>query len=254
MRAKPPAPQQLRLPIGKGSTRQFRPVDWVQQGAKGYAQAQGLNWKDPGPATTFNPEAGHATYLAYRNELRRGGGEQPGIRESYEALRHHIGRQWEYMTSPTHQGGMGMRFEVPEKEPYASHQEMVADVTRNRRIKVFPSTDTPHEFLSGQDLEKFRAVHDVFGHAAVGRSFSREGEDVAYRSHAQMFPPEAQPALASELRGQNAWLNYGPGGFVAQNLGKLVGLPQWASQGSGAPPRPSTGRIKRRGTRQLSLF
>jgi hypothetical protein len=49
-------------------------------------------------------------------------------------------------------------------------------------------------------------------------------------SHRQMFPRAAQPAMASETRGQNSYLNYGPrpGNFPEQNE-HLVGLPAVAT-------------------------
>jgi hypothetical protein len=33
-----------------------------------------------------------------------------------------------------------------------------------------------------------------------------------FQSHARMYSPEALPAVASETRGQNSWVNYGPYG------------------------------------------
>jgi hypothetical protein len=243
-------PKQLRLPIGKGRSRETPPIPWVVSGARRYAQERGMNWTQPSSDVRGSPERGHALYLAYRNALRSSG-ETPNIRASYQAMREHIAAQHEFMTRPQEKGGMGVRFEVAENDPYPSPKEMHEDLTRNRRIKVFPARTTPHEFFSSEELERFRAVHDVFGHAATGRGFSRHGEEAAWRSHRQMFPQEAQSAVASDLRGQNAWLNYGPGGFVSQNQGKLVGLPAWAES---TAPAPAPRKIRRTGERQMSLF
>jgi hypothetical protein len=55
-----------------------------------------------------------------------------------------------------------------------------------------------------------RAVHDVFGHAAHNFQFGPRGEENAYHLHCQMFHPESIPALTSETRGQNCWVNFGP--------------------------------------------
>jgi hypothetical protein len=87
----------------------------------------------------------------------------------------------------------------------------------------------PHHIFSDQENDRFRAVHDVFGHAATGRGFSRHGEEAAFLSHRQMFSKRALPALASETRGQNSYLNYGPGGFPEQET-KPIGLPPFASR------------------------
>jgi hypothetical protein len=70
----------------------------------------------------------------------------------------------------------------------------------------------------------FRAVHDVFGHAATGRGFDRHGEEAAWLSHIRMYSPAARPAVTTETRGQNSVLNFGsrPGTFPEQ---KVVTLP-----------------------------
>jgi hypothetical protein len=71
----------------------------------------------------------------------------------------------------------------------------------------------------------FRAVHDVFGHAATGRAFDPHGEEAAFRSHYAMFSPQARPAMATETRGQNSVNNFGglPKGEFAEQ--KVVTLP-----------------------------
>src|SRR3974390_760608 len=56
----------------------------------------------------------------------------------------------------------------------------------------------------------FRIVHDYFGHLKEGVGFRASGEDNAWRSHAAMYSPLARPAMTSETRGQNSWVNFGP--------------------------------------------
>lgn len=51
------------------------------------------------------------------------------------------------------------------------------------------------------------------------------GEEVAYRLHAQMFSDEARPALATETRGQNAYLNYHPDNVARRVAGESVEFP-----------------------------
>ena len=113
-----------------------------------------------------------------------------------------------------------------------------------------------HHFFTNEENDKFRAVHDTFGHAAIGRGFSRHGEEAAFLSHRQMFPPEAHAALTSETRGQNSFLNYGPtGDFPDQSPGtKLIGLPSWASAtGKLKAPAPKS-RTGQRNYKQGRLF
>jgi len=57
--------------------------------------------------------------------------------------------------------------------------------------------------------DKLRAVHDLFGHATNENQFGPAGEERAWREYRQMFSPEAVPALTTETRGQNSWVNFG---------------------------------------------
>lgn len=151
---------------------------------------------------------------------------------SYRALADETSRQFDFMTRPKHKGGMGMDVEVTKHDPYVKPSgapdpaSMMRDVRENNRIKVL-STETTggHPFLSNEQNDKFRAVHDVFGHSATGRAFDAHGEEAAFRSHFAMFSPKARPAMASETRGQNSVNNYGglaKGEFAEQ---KVVTLP-----------------------------
>lgn len=75
---------------------------------------------------------------------------------------------------------------------------------------------------------------------SLGRSFSRHGEEAAWRMHSHMFSDAAQPALAADLRNQNQYYNYQPkGGDFAPQGDKLIGLGSWANEtGPMQPPEP----------------
>jgi hypothetical protein len=99
---------------------------------------------------------------------------------------------------------------------YNSSKEMAADVHGNKHLYVFQGGD-PHDFLNRIDPatglnenEKFRAVHDLLGHAIYGNQFGPKGEELAYAVHQQMYSPLARLAMASETRGQNSLVNYSP--------------------------------------------
>lgn len=121
--------------------------------------------------------------------------------------------------------------------PYVGNPRAVAkDVADNNHMAFFKSIDdggfgTPsagsgaafdHPMLRQSGLveqgypmtnnDLFRVVHDYFGHVKPGVGFRAAGEDNAWRSHAAMYSPEARPAMTSETRGQNSWVNYGPHG------------------------------------------
>lgn len=116
-------------------------------------------------------------------------------------------------------------------DPYPNGpREAMLDLNKNKHLYVFPtnagfgtvSTETAHPLLGDSGIrwndqsvmhnDLFRAVHDVFGHNKEGVGFRADGEENAYQSHRTMYSPEAQKAMASETRGQNSWVNFGPHG------------------------------------------
>jgi hypothetical protein len=239
--------------------RQFTPVADIEKGAEAYQATQGKAWNTAGLGDTRrNPEHGHATYLAYRDAMNAP--EKSGLRQSYSAMAEHMGKQYEHLTTPKEKGGMGFTHTVTPHDPYDSPTALAEDLKRGHIKTLATATTGSHEVFSNEENDKFRAVHDVFGHGATGRGFSRHGEEAAFLAHRQMFPPEAHAALASETRGQNSYLNYSPQNEFASQEGRLVGLPNWASRkGQRAAPRspykPTSKKItKRSDGEQLSLF
>jgi len=105
----------------------------------------------------------------------------------------------------------GVRMEVVDTNPYASPMEMAADIRDNKRLKILSTESTGgHPLLTNAQNDKFRFVHDYFGHSALGNSFTRHGEYVAYLKHGQMYSEGARGAMHSETVGQNAWLVFSP--------------------------------------------
>ena len=109
----------------------------------------------------------------------------------------------------------GMNFSYhPGNVNYTGSPEMLRDALLNKHLYTFRGGDK-HEFLNKvdpylglNDNEKFRAVHDVFGHGTTGASFGRMGEELAYGAHGQTYSPLAKMAAATETRGQNSFVNY----------------------------------------------
>lgn len=156
-------------------------------------------------------------YAAARHEP-----EAPAVRSSYEALKLDIRDQWDYLVRE------GYRLEpwTAEGQPYPDSASMRRDVAQNKHLYFFMGGEMPADHpLAERALgnltynDMFRAVHDVFGHAKEGFQFGPRGEEWAWREHSRMFSPEARPAMTTETRGQNAWVNFGahlrgPGGEV----------------------------------------
>lgn len=142
---------------------------------------------------------------------------------NYDAFITELDVQYETLTKE-----LGIKVEVMDTDPYPDVQAMMADVRDNRTIKVLSTKATPpgHAYLTDDENDRFRAVHDAFGHAGTGRGFDRHGEEAAYQAHANMFTQQARLALATETRGQNAVLIRsavltGKGDFPSQKFAVL---------------------------------
>ena len=123
---------------------------------------------------------------------------------AYDQMIAEVEGQYQYMTR-----NIGIEVEVVDTNPYSSPRELAADIRDNNRIKVLSSESTGgHPYMTNEQNDMFRAVHDFFGHTVMGNSFSRHGEEAAYLLHSQMFSETARGAMHSETAGQNSYLNY----------------------------------------------
>lgn len=149
----------------------------------------------------------------------------PKVKAAYEALVKETAEQYQSMLDA------GYEIEVNNNEPYSNSQDMIDDLKKNKRIKIFSTEsgfgseaitdkqraenpllrDSGFKDKNGLPLlnnDVFRAVHDFFGHSELGNSFGFKGEENAYQVHARMFSPLARKALATETRGQNSFVNF----------------------------------------------
>ncbi len=146
-----------------------------------------------------------------------GTGVSPEAQKSYEALAKEVDTQYKWMTERDE-----VKTFYSQDDPYATSLDMVADVRDNKTMNVF-SGGGDHPFFGESSIdknglsanEKFRAIHDYFGHASEGAGFGPVGEERAWYKHSRMFSPEARDAMSTETRGQNSWVNFGPHMFDA---------------------------------------
>ncbi|WP_243715347.1 hypothetical protein [Micromonospora sp. KC207] len=145
---------------------------------------------------------------------------------AYAAFCRETVRQYHYLVGRQEYGGLGVSVRIIDTDPYPDMASLTDDV-RKRRLKVWASaaTGNPHPYLSDGENDMFRAVHDVFGHAATGCGFDRHGEEAAWLKHSRMYSRLAGRALATETRGQNCAqiFHYGGTRFPQQ---KAVLLPR----------------------------
>lgn len=129
---------------------------------------------------------------------------------AYSAFRDEVASQFDFLTRATHRGGLGIHVVVNSDDPYPNAAAMMHELRENGRLRVYSTAagGNEHPFLSNDQNDMFRAVHDVFGHAAIGRGFDGDGEEAAWCKHATMFSREARAALATETRGQICTLIY----------------------------------------------
>jgi hypothetical protein len=189
-------------------------VKAARDGAKEYAFKAGIEQDDSIDYQKTVANRARAARIADAYD------ELPTIEEeafpAYTALATEVEAQFDYMTKT-----MGIKVEFVDEDPYKTSREMFADVSKGT-LKVLRTASTgSHPFFTDEQNDKFRAVHDFFGHAATGRGFGQDGEESAWVHHSQMFTETARGALTTETRGQNSWYNTRGKGFAEQKVALL---------------------------------
>jgi hypothetical protein len=124
----------------------------------------------------------------------------------YRAFREETVRQFDFLTVSRASGGLGLEVAVCADDPYTAAADMMTEVIEHNRLRVFSTAacGNPHPFLTDDENDMFRAVHDVFGHTATGQGFDPDGEEAAWLKHSTMYTPAARLAMTTETRGQNS--------------------------------------------------
>lgn len=187
---------------------------------------------------------------------------------AYRKFREETNQQFDFATKPRSKGGMGLDFEVTKQDPYGwggqqpkddysnwDYKRVIPearhDILEHGKMKVYSTNTTGgHPFMSDEENDRFRAVHDLFGHLGSGRGIDFNGEEGAYQAHAAMYSPEARGALATETRGQNSYLRT-RGNFPEQKVGILPSRFQVARNLPGV--RESDIRLARQKNREQGL-
>lgn len=173
----------------------------VQSLARLYIESKGIKKTFAGPVRA-DPARGRAIADAYEALPEF----DPKAKPSYDALNAETAEQYQRIQDA------GYKIEFVDGDPYASSAEMMADVRDNKRLKVFKTGEgQEHPFMTPEQNNIFRAVHDFFGHAKEGNQFGPNGEETAWRAHSAMYTDDAVPAMTTETRGQNSWVNFREG-------------------------------------------
>ena len=241
------APSLPRIPE-RGPVR-IGPNPEIAEAAQDYAQRSGIPSQ---PIVRYaSVDEPRATQIAREYDLMRHDPQNPEVKRSYEAMIAETLGQYDSLLAK----GIEPYF-INDVDPYQnSPYEALIDLEQNKRLGIFPTRsgfgsdanfdprDNPLLGESGYNIggqpalnnDIFRFVHDAMGHGRGGVGFRAMGEENAYQSHAGMYSPLARRALASETRGQNSWLNYGP--YGERNRTASIDDTIFADQKTGLMPR-----------------
>jgi hypothetical protein len=189
-------------------------VKSARDGAKEYAFKKGLNPDETIDYTKVVANRERASKIAdiYESLPTM---DRDAVDE-YEALASEVEEQFNFMTKT-----LGVKVEFVADDPYKTSKEMFDDVSKGTLKVLQTETTGAHPIFSDEQNNKFRAVHDYFGHAATGRGFGQDGEESAWVHHSQMFTQKATAALTTETRGQNSFFNNRGKQFADQKVALL---------------------------------
>jgi hypothetical protein len=247
----------------------FGPNETSRQVAADYAKSVGIDYNPPKQYAEV--DEARATSIAAEYDKMVHAPNDPKVKASYDAMIKETLAQWEAIKKT------GLKVEaIPAgaPNPYeASPRLAVIDVNDNNHLWFFPTeagfgtAETADIDISGNPLmaptgeilnghkmlanDVFRVVHDYFGHIKEGVGFRADGEENAWRSHSSMYSDLARPAMTSETRGQNSWVNYGPYGEHNRNAkGDTIYAPQktgimpdWVMQEGASDPKSNNVRF-----------
>lgn len=195
--------------VNSAMTHAFDPKAVVAE----YTRERGMAPHAPEPFVPANSMKTADNYAAMPHAPN-----DPAVAASYQSLRNEIKQQYLYLRDRA-----GLNIEASRKN-YPTSAAMVDDVQKNNHLNFFPTeagfgedaAPSDHPMLqvdpdTGMTFnDMFRAVHDYFGHASEGNSFGPKGEQAAFNAHRNTLTPGAHGALASETKGQNSVVNFGP--------------------------------------------
>lgn len=206
----------------------YAPAQNVNDAADNYRESVGLpipDMPDGGSWTALEAPVEREKLCGDAFAALQSNPDDPDVRRAYEDLVEQTNAQWDYLTKPESEGGAGVRVDFVSPDdirahygdpeglnPYPTAEAQRNDLVDNHHLAIASISDYPeayHPLLTntrGGEYDTFRAVHDAFGHAAVGADFTRHGEFQAWAHHSSMFFGPGQAAASTELTGENSFL------------------------------------------------
>jgi hypothetical protein len=155
-----------------------------------------------------DPTAAREVAAAYVDTPSR---RHPVVTAAYAQLATESDRLFRRITSPDRPDRVRVAFTKCPR-PYADAWELIDSVRHDRLLEVVTVAAQPdqrHPLMgaeAGGAYDRFRAVHDVMGHARMRLGFDRHGEFAAWRSQERFHGRLARRALATELHGRHSVL------------------------------------------------
>jgi hypothetical protein len=231
----------------------FGPFAPAKEAAERYRKAAGITAPVQRDYVKVDPQRAKAIAAAF--DSMEHAPSDPKVKASYDAMIKETLAQYQEIKKT------GLKIElITGADPYGNPRNAILDVVNNNHLWVYPTTsgfggtESANVDISGNPLlapvdekigdhqlvanDVFRIVHDYFGHIKEGVGFRAEGEENAWQQHASMYSDLARPAMTTETRGQNSWVNFGPfaefnktaNGADTQYAPQKVGLmPEWTS-------------------------
>lgn len=236
-----------KVDVGGGRIEEFGTDQRLVDIAKDITEKKGLVYSPQLKYAEVDPA--RAKRLADAYDKMENNPSDKAVKKAYDAMIEETMEQYETLRKK----GYTFSFMPESGDIYGNPRNAINDIVQNQRLSVFPteqgfgtlseaSQANPllmriGEKWDGKEVtanDVFRAVHDVFGHGKHGVGFRAGGEENAFQAHARMYSPEALPAVTSETRGQNSWVNYGPFGEFNRKASPLETI--YADQKTGILP------------------
>lgn len=153
-----------------------------------------------------DPALAHEVAAAYLDAPTR---RDPLIEAAFARLVTESDRLFRLITAPDRPDPVRVFFTTCP-EPYRDAQELIASVTNDGILEVSTvaiDADRRHPLMGsgrGEAYDRFRAVHDILGHARLRLGFDRNSEFAVWLAQERYHSPLARRALATELHGQHS--------------------------------------------------
>jgi hypothetical protein len=165
----------------------------------------------PGPSNRVldrrvDPVLAHEVAAAYLDAPSR---RDPLTEAAYADLVTESDRLFRWITSTDRPNAVRVVFTTC-RAPYGDAQELIGSVTAARLLEITigaSDADRRHPLMSnepGGGYDRFRAVHDILGHARLRLGFDRDGEYAVWLDQERLHGPLARRALATELHAQHS--------------------------------------------------